>query len=120
MGSVIKQIIPIPEGLTAMTRCQDDNGKKYYIDAIAAGQTVMYALEEDEENGDALVFYTADCNGIGDLEEFGSDFVLLAPTVHCKKCGRRMMASTNPGDTDTVVYHCVCGESVDDSIFYNK
>ncbi len=32
MDPVIKQILPIPESLTAMIRCETENGKKYYFD----------------------------------------------------------------------------------------
>ena len=92
MNPVIKQIIPIPEGLTAMTRHEDKNGRKYYYDANANGETVVYALVEDE-SGDGLEFYAADCYGCGELEEYETDYVLLTPTVHCQKCGRRMIPS---------------------------
>ena len=65
MDPVIKQILPIPESLTSMIRCETENGKKYYFDANATGGTVVYALVEDGFGG-ALEFYTTDCNGIGD------------------------------------------------------
>ena len=39
MDPVIKQIISIPEGLTAMTRHEDKNGRKYYFDACKRGNS---------------------------------------------------------------------------------
>ena len=92
MDPVIKQILPIPESLTAMIRCETENGKKYYFDANATGGTVLYALVEDGFGG-ALEFYTTDCNGIGELQEHDVDYVMLTPTIHCQKCGRRIPES---------------------------
>lgn len=76
----------------------------------------MYALVEDEEYGDGLEFYTADCNGIGELEEYEADYVKLTPTVHCQKCGRRMLATTTTMVSERVIYRCICGETIDKSI----
>ena len=73
-------------------------------------------MVEDEEYGDALEFYTADCNGIGELEEYDADRVMLTPTMHCQKCGRRMFATTTTKDPDRVIYRCICGETFDDHI----
>lgn len=115
MDSVIKQIIPIPEGLTAMTRREDERGKRYYFDANATGETVMYAVVEDE-SGDGLEFYTADCNGIGELEEYDPDYVMLTPTIHCQKCGRRMFATTTTKAPERVIYRYICGETISDQI----
>ena len=115
MDPVIKQILPIPEGLTAMIRCETENGKKYYFDANATGGTVVYALVEDGFGG-ALEFYTTDCNGIGELQEHDVDYVMLTPTIHCQKCGRRMLATTTTKDPDRVIYRCICGETFDDQI----
>ena len=81
MDPVIKQILPIPESLTAMIRCETENGKKYYFDANATGGTVVYALVEDGFGG-ALEFYTTDCNGIGELQEHDVDYVMLTPIIH--------------------------------------
>ena len=116
MDPVIKQIISIPEGLTAMTRHEDKNGRKYYFDANANGETVVYALVGDE-SGDGLEFYAADCYGFGELEEYDPDYVMLTPTVHCQKCGRRMLANTTTKAPGTVIYSCICGETISDHIF---
>ena len=118
MHETIKQILPIPEGLTAMTRHEDENGKEYYFDAKANGETVLYALVNDED-GDAIQYYTADYTGMGELEDYGSGYVRLTPTVHCQKCGRRMLATTTPITPETVVYRCICGESMDERAFWD-
>ena len=81
MDPVIKQILPIPEGLTAMIRCETENGMKYYFDANATGGTVVYALVEDGFGG-TLEFYATDCNGIGELQEHDVDYVMLTPIIH--------------------------------------
>ena len=115
MNPVIKQIIPIPEGLTAMTRREDEKGKRYYFDANATGETVMYALvEEDDIWG--ISFYAADCNGIGELEEYDAGYVKLTPTMYCQKCGRRMLATTTTKTPEKVIYRCICGENADKRI----
>ena len=75
----------------------------------------MYALVEDGFGG-ALEFYTTDCNGIGELQEHDVDYVMLTPTIHCQKCGRRMLATTTTKDPDRVIYRCICGETFDDQI----
>ena len=118
MCTVIKQILPIPEGLTAMTRSEDDNGKKYYLDAIAQGETVFYALVE-EDDFCCLSFYTADAYGIGELDEHDANYVMLTPTVHCQKCGRRMLATTSPKAPTRVKYRCICGETFDDKAIWD-
>ena len=118
MNTVIKQIISIPEGLTAMTRRENEKGNGYYFDAIATGETVMYALvEEDDICG--LSFYAADCNGIGELEEYDAGYVKLTPTMHCQKCGRRMLATTTTKAPERVIYRCFCGEILDKRIIVN-
>ena len=100
MDPVIKQILPIPEGLTAMIRCETENGKKYYFDANASGGTVVYALVEDGFGG-ALEFYTTDCNGIGELQEH--DEKMLADTISdynaCCEAGVDALLGKNTRDS---------------------
>jgi len=108
----IKQLLPIPDRYTPLTKHEKYGTKKYwYVDAIAEGETVLYALIEDEDM-EIVHYYTSDCLGVGDIELDDIGCVMLVPTVYCPNCRSRMIAHTTPEDPERVVYNCICGESI--------
>ena len=111
---MIKQILPIPDSQTALHRAWTQDGDPYYIDAIAAGKTVLYALITTDSGIDRVSFYTQDCVGDPDLLEDDED-VILAPTMYCQKCGKRMAAYTTPDEPKRVRYRCTCGETQEEN-----
>ena len=112
MEKRIKQILPIPESLTALTRRETSDGHKYYVDAIAGCETILYALI-NVDGIDGVEFYSADYYGIGELVGDDPTYVIMAQTAYCKKCGKRMVASTTPNAPERVRYRCICGERLD-------
>ena len=106
----IKQLLPISDALTPMIQYAEKNGKSYYSDAAAGGNAVFLALMDDIVFGSYCLFYVIDSEGNGELKEAG---VRLVSTVHCKYCGRRMMAGTTPDKPERVIYRCLCGETFD-------
>ena len=108
----IKQILPIPEGMTAMTGYKTKAGELYYTDAIAGGDIVFLALVKTEDGLEDTLFYVSDYFGYFQLvDENSKIYVMLAPTTYCQKCGKRMLAFTRPEDPEAVLYRCTCGET---------
>ena len=111
----IKQILPIPDSLTVLTHERNEISRWHYIDAIAKGETVLYALVTTEDGQNDILFYVGDYFGCFELVDEDSIIsVLVTPTIHCRKCGKRMIAYTTHEDPECVRYRCSCGEIADD------
>ena len=110
-GQKIKQLLPIPERLTAMLCLPDDDGRKCYFDAVSEGWSIMYALLEDDDEGDINICYI-DPSGDWSIES-GED-ILFVPTVFCPHCGQRMIPhATYYDDRSNHRYECTCGAVLD-------
>ena len=118
MKEIIRKLLPVSEQLTPLLREDRRDGKYYYFDATRFGWTVFYALRDDEELGSNTQMYVIDgCECTGELEEATN--VMLVPTMHCQKCGRRMFAGTFPKEPEHVLYRCICGEQLDGDVIEN-
>ena len=78
MDPVIKQILPIPESLTAMIRCETENGKKYYV-KFSDSLRIMSPLKTQ--------LFKELCNGLrvlrDDLRVKGCDLHFIYPPSGC-------------------------------------
>lgn len=99
----IKQLLPLPEGLSPMIRFDRKDGSKKYEDAQINGWSVLYALVRQGEN-DEVRFCLLDPNGDFELVE-GTE-VRNVPSVKCIKCGQKM--TPREMDDHKVLYTCNC------------
>ena len=112
-GQKIIKILPISDLYTPIISDYDNvRQKKPYSDAIGDGWTVFHVLLENDEHEQESGFYVIDsCCEYGEVADYGE--VRLVPTMYCSKCKRRMFAGTTSGEPNHVVYHCICGETLD-------
>lgn len=107
----IKQLLPIPDRLTAMIKFPSDDGRECFIDAVTEGWSVMYALLEDSSGGDIKICYI---DPMGDWSIDSGEDILFVPTVYCPHCGQRMIPHAIYSDArSSQRYGCTCGAVLD-------
>lgn len=114
----IKQILPVPDNVSAVIRiCHTEDGKEYWEDANKNGWIVGLALVEDEEGNTYVLPYSID-GYEGFCEIHDNADVGFYHAQHCEKCGHKMWVSTHrysPAEIVPVEYECECGITARDS-----
>ena len=112
-GQKIIKILPISDLYTPIISDYDNvHHTKRYSDAIADGWTVFHVLLENDEHEQESGLYIIDSEcEYGEVADYGE--VRLVPSIYCTKCKRRMFAETTSVEPNHVVYHCICGETLD-------
>lgn len=98
---MIKQIIPVPDNLTAVVLIEQTDGTELWEDAAKHGTPVFMALDN---RGEVLPHV---------LKKPGEDeagpAVQFRPAVRCPTCGQKMWVAPHDDLLEPLVYECPCG-----------
>ena len=101
----IKQIMPIPDGLTVMIPVLEADRSTGMEEATQTQWTHLLALVDGEgEQDDGVVLYEMSADGTGNIAEDGT---CLVREKKCRYCGQRMTPHKLPFD-DRIRYTCRC------------
>lgn len=103
---IIKQIMPLPAGMTVMMEFEDESGKMYWVDCRDTPYSIGLALVRTEDGtygGDAVLPYSfSDASIMND----NSMVINLMTCPHCGKEMKPHLEDVEPADA----YHtCDCG-----------
>ena len=98
---MIKQLIPVPDGLTAVELIIQEDDTKLWEDTTKNGTPVFLALTDD----DKVLPYLIDNEGMGDLD---AD-IRFRPAIRCPICGQKMWIRPHADLSKQLEYECPCG-----------
>ena len=96
---MIKQIIPVPDNLTAVILVEQKDGAALWEDAAKHSAPVFMALNNRGE--------IKPCT-LGDTGENGPT-VQFRPAVRCPACGQKMWIAPHANGCELLTYECPCG-----------
>ena len=99
---MIKQMIPVPDNLTAVIPIPQTDGTCFWEDAANNGYPVFLALTDE----DALLPVVIGSAGVGEL----GDTVQFRPSVRCPSCGQKMWIAPHEDLSESLVYECPGGD----------
>jgi len=96
----MNQFIPVPEYLTALAACENEDGIQVAFDVAACGCTAMYSIDSKNETRGYIINNTE-----GEFDGF-----MTVKTMHCKECGQRMTVDDIPmPDKFNGIWECYPG-----------
>ena len=97
---MIKQIIPIPDNLTAVIPIPQTDGTCFWEDAAKNGHAVFLVLNNRGEIKPRT---------FGDTGE-NEPTVQFRPSVRCPSCGQKMWVAPHADLSEPLVYECPGGD----------
>lgn len=105
----IKQLMPIPEHLAALTQVVTD-GITVWEDLVDSGWPQFIALVEgDHQTDDRICLYQADITGDVEMMEG----YMLVYKRNCPECGGPMRVFAYADYPNVLHYHCDCGHHIE-------
>ena len=102
--TTIKQIMPIEDGYTVLSRVEDGDGNSHMENLTLAGWHYMYALVDGGEYApDVPLLYEIDPEGRGSIDDGTSRIV---PKRKCPICGYEMIPTWDDEDSYPLQYSC--------------
>lgn len=98
---MIKQIIPVPDNLTAVIPIPQTDGTCFWEDAAKNGHPVFLALTDE----DSLLPLVIGSAGTADLDAA----IQFRPAVFCPSCGQKMWIARHADGSEYLSYECPCG-----------
>ena len=98
---MIKQIIPVPDNLTAVIPIPQTDGICFWEDAAKNGHPVFLALT-DEDTILPVV--------IGSTGAVLDAAIQFRPSVRCPSCGQKMWVAPHKDLSEPLVYECPGGD----------
>ena len=99
---MIKQLMPVPENLTAVMLVTQTDGTTFWEDATRNGTLLILALIDNDE----VLPYVIDATGAGTLD----DEIQFRPAVYCPVCGQKMWIAPHKDLSEPLAYECPSGD----------
>ena len=102
----IKQIIPVPEGFTVLSKVMEDDSREAIIDLTKEGWSYFVALVDGGQwEDDYVALYETEPSGWGQI---ASKDVWIVPKRNCSKCGQEMTPHLDFKLKIPLWYSCGC------------